>query len=222
MKPSKNLAFALLLFTTLTTLAQPSPSAARPDRPKDTPQTPVLSPGRFDLDFPGGKPRDLVAAIERALGHQINAIVPDDYADTQLPALKMKNVDVPQLFQALEAASHRQEFVTTSTYYGGAGPGGYSSVQSMITGYGFRRAPSDNNPENPVWYFYVEKPNYPGQSSNKVCRFYPLAGYLEQGISVDDITTAIATGARMLDEPGPAISFHKETKLLIVMLKAEC
>ena len=58
----------------------------------------------------------------------------------------------------------------------------------------------------------------------KVCRFYPLANYLEAGTTIDDITTAIKTGASMLGqatgihgETGPTISFHKDTKLLIAV-----
>ena len=48
--------------------------------------------------------------------------------------------------------------------------------------------------------------------------------YLEAGTTVDDITTAIKTGAGMLGqatgirgETGPTISFHKDTKLLIAV-----
>ena len=58
---------------------------------------------RFNLDFPGGTPKELVAAIEKAMGRPLNAIVPDELADTKLPALKMNSVDVAQLFSALTA-----------------------------------------------------------------------------------------------------------------------
>jgi hypothetical protein len=45
-----------------------------------------------------------------------------------------------------------------------------------------------------------------------------LAPYLEGGVTVDDITTAIETGWKMLGEPSPAsINFHKDTKLLIAV-----
>ena len=55
-------------------------------------------------------------------------------------------------------------------------------------------------------------------SSAKVCRFYSLASYLERHLTVDDITTAIETGWKMLGEnPLPKISFHKDTKLLIAV-----
>jgi hypothetical protein len=54
--------------------------------------------------------------------------------------------------------------------------------------------------------------------ANKVCRFYSLAPYLDRHITVDDITTAIETGWKMLGDSAPAnISFHKDTKLLIAV-----
>jgi hypothetical protein len=54
---------------------------------------------------------------------------------------------------------------------------------------------------------------------SKACRFYLLSPYLERGLTVDDITTAIQTGWKMLGDSSttPSISFHKETKLLIAV-----
>ncbi|HVM47093.1 MAG TPA: hypothetical protein VMU04_03650 [Candidatus Acidoferrum sp.] len=66
---------------------------------------------RFNLDFPGGTPKDLVAAIEKAMGRPLNAIIPEEIASTRLPALKMSGVTVAQLFQALTAASRRTQAV---------------------------------------------------------------------------------------------------------------
>ena len=70
--------------------------------------------------------------------------------------------------------------------------------------------------DDTIWYFYAEKPAE--LSPPKECRFYSLAPYLDRGMTVDDITTAIKTGAKMLGEgQEPAISFHKDTKLLIAV-----
>ena len=151
---------------------------------------------KFDLDFPGGTPRQLVAAIEKASGKSLNAIVSDDDAELHLPALKMRAVNVVELFEALSFAS--QKTIPT--------PGGYST-----TAFGFKALgnPSDNS----VWYFYNLKPN----PETKACRFYQLAPYLEI-YKVEDITTAIQTGWKMLGETNPpTISFHKDTKLLIAV-----
>ncbi len=183
---------------------------------------PVLT--KFNLDFPGGTPKQLVAAIEKAMGKPLNAIIPPEHADAKLPPLKMSNVDVQQLFRALELTSQKTEAYVTGTYYGG-GPGGgpSSSYQQVRTSYGFRtQGPiSDES----IWYFYVEKPSLPPVQSPtppKVCRYFSLTPYLEGGQSVEDITTAIQTGWKMLgDKETPAISFHKETKLLIAVGESE-
>lgn len=51
----------------------------------------------------------------------------------------------------------------------------------------------------------------------KTCRFYNLAPYLET-YKVEDVTTAIQTGWKMLGEVSPpVISYHKDTKLLIAV-----
>ncbi|PYK59482.1 MAG: hypothetical protein DME21_13110 [Verrucomicrobia bacterium] len=44
---------------------------------------------QFDLNFPGGTPRQLVEAIEKASGKPLNAVIPDEDADLHLPPLKM-------------------------------------------------------------------------------------------------------------------------------------
>jgi hypothetical protein len=170
------------------------PAQQRPPPTTSSVQIPDLV--KFDLDFPGGTPRQLVAAIEKASGKSLNAIVSDDDAELHLPALKMRAVNVAELFQALSFAS--QKTIPT--------PGGYSTTEFGFRGLG---NPSDNS----VWYFYNLKPH----PETKACRFYQLAPYLET-YKVEDITTAIQTGWKMLGETNPpTISFHKDTKLLIAV-----
>jgi hypothetical protein len=183
--------------------------------------TQVDSPAltKFDLDFRGGTPKQLATAIEKAMGRPLNVIVPDEFADIKLPALKMNGVDVSQLFQALEAASQKNEAYVSSTFYGGGRSGPQSNYQIARTSYGFRTQSKIS--DDSVWYFTVEKPALPPAAppeSPKVCRFFSLATYIERGMTVDDITTAIQTGWKMLGEKEtPAISFHKDTKLLIAV-----
>ena len=62
-------------------------------------QAPALT--KFDLDFPGGTPKELVAAIEKAMGKPLNAIIPTENADMQMPPLKMDDVDVAALFNGV-------------------------------------------------------------------------------------------------------------------------
>ena len=164
---------------------------------------------RFDLDFPGGTPAELVKAIEKAMGKPLNTIISDEDANAQLPPLKMNHVDVAQLFQALEAASRKVVSVASGPFGGG--------YQQQWTGYSFKTT-SGNLSDDSIWYFHVEKPNLPPVFSSppKVCRFYTLTPYLDRGFTVDDITTAIQTGWKMAGAtPPPELNFHKETKLLI-------
>src|ERR1043166_3274007 len=83
-------------------------------------ESPALT--KFDLDFRGGTPRQLATAIEKAMGRPLNVIVPDEFADIKLPALKMNGVDVSQLFQALEAASQKNEAYVSADYGRGRPP----------------------------------------------------------------------------------------------------
>jgi hypothetical protein len=172
---------------------------------------------RFNLDFPGGTPKQLVAAIQKAMGIPLNAIVPTEFADTKLPELKMNNVNVKELFDALEATSLRQEAYISGSYYGGgmASPSHSYQVAQVTSGFKTVGAPTDDS----IWYFYVQKPAFPPLSQPaKVCRFYALAPFLERGQTVDDITTAIQTGWKMLgDKDTPTINYHKDTKLLIAV-----
>ena len=179
-------------------------------------QPPALT--KFNLDFPGGTPKELVAAIEKATGKPLNAIIPTEDATLQMPPLKMNDVDVVQLFQAVGAASLKQETRNTSMYYGGGLTPGYSYT-TVNTGYGFKS--EGQRSDDSIWYFYVENPPQPQftlPSPAKACRFYQLRPNMDYGLTVDDITTAIQTGWKMMgDTSPPEISFHKETKLLIAV-----
>ena len=158
----------------------------------------------FNLDFPGGTPKELVEAIEKAMGKPLNVIIPADDADTEIPPLRMNHVNVNELFGALYTAS------TKTVYRPYGGP-------PYATGYVFETSgkPSDDS----IWSFVKhEPPTSLKRTPQRACRFYRLTPYLESGLTVDDITTAIQTGWKMLgDTSPPEISFHKETNLLIAV-----
>ena len=164
-----------------------------------------------------------MAAIQQAMGKPLNAIVPDEYADTKIPPLKMTNVNVQQLFTALEQASRRTQPYESGSYYGGGAYGGYRSIQQVNTSYGFQPGPGPLT-DDTIWYFRAQKPPVPPIGGDaKAVRFYSLEPYLrltrgERRLTVDDITTAIETGWKMLGETSPPkISFHKDTNLLIAV-----
>src|SRR5690348_16597387 len=50
---------------------------------------------KFNLDFRGGTPADLVKAIEKESGNPLNAIIPTEDVNIELPPLKMNNVVTP-------------------------------------------------------------------------------------------------------------------------------
>jgi hypothetical protein len=162
----------------------------------------------FDLNFAGGSPAQLVEMIEKASGRPLNVIINKEDENTELPPLKMNGVNVAQLFDALEAASTKLVAVSTGAW----------SYNRVTTSYGFKTTGQPT--ESSIWYFYVERPNLPPVvSTEKVCRFYSLALYLDRGFTVDDITTAIQSGWKMagatLPSQLPELKYHKETKMLI-------
>jgi hypothetical protein len=176
----------------------------------------------FDLDFHGGTPADLTKAIEKAIGKPLNVIIPADDADTQLPFLKMNDVNVSQLFRALEKASIKDVSYVSSTFYGGGNRPQQSYSETTVY-YSFE---TEANPpmDNSIWYFHVSKPSLPivGAPSPEACQFYQLQPYLQHGTTVDDITTAIQTGWKMAGvAPKPQLYYHKETSLLIAYGKPE-
>jgi hypothetical protein len=227
----------LLLVSTLMLRAQvdPLPPPALPPRapsqpfgaaPLEAPPTVPRYPGftTFNINFPGGPPSKLVQMITNQTHKPLNVIIPPDYADTELPPLNLYGVTVPQLFDALEQASKRKVTYT----YGPALPNAYQSYQQGTTGFGFNTA----NPrsEDSIWYFYVASageppkpaPPPPPQPAPSVCRFFQLGPYLQAGVKVEDITTAIETAWKMLGEnTTPKIKFHQDTKLLIAVGQVE-
>jgi hypothetical protein len=172
---------------------------------------------KFDLDFPGGTPRDLVKAIEKATHKTLNTVIPEQNANLKIPAISVKNVTVVQLFEVLGKTSahherhvwrafsdsmHQETLSNPITYY-----------EREFT-YGFRTegVPNDNS----IWYLYCD--GDPIQVEPKVCRFFQLSPYLDAGYTVEDITTTIKTGWDMLGiTNAPEISYHKDTKVLIAV-----
>src|SRR5216117_765601 len=93
----------------------PPQRAAGVRSPDSTPDSKLT---RFDLNFPGGTPKELVEAIEKSSGKPLNAIIPDELAKMRLPALKMNGVTAPQLFDALSAATSKTETYSYQVGFG--------------------------------------------------------------------------------------------------------
>ncbi len=194
----------LLLAVALAAPALRAADEAAPSAPAPAPAPSAPRLTKFNLDFPGGTPGELVTAIQKATGRPLNVIIRTEYLGRPIPALKLSGVDAAQLFAALSLASSHYERVANN--YG-------------MARFGFRTdgAPSDSS----IWYFFVEEPPQP-PAPVQFSEFFLLTPYLDRGLTVDDIATAIQTAAKMrTDLPPPTITFHKETKLLIAVGSGE-
>ena len=175
---------------------------------EDASQTVVTTPReasplpRFDLDFPGGTPGELVKAIEKATGKPLNTIISDDFTNWGMHAFSVHNVTVAQLFEAYAATTKDTRLF----------PGGV--IKSWTGGFRTEGVPNENS----IWYFFNDRPGEPDKP--EICRFYELSPYLEAGYKVEDITTAIETAWEMLGaspkDAADSLKYHKDTKLLIV------
>lgn len=225
------------------TLPPPTAPGAIPNRPRFTPggnpfpQSPGQAPiaptavdpatgamsdpqaKRFDLDFAGGGPSEFIAAVSKARGKAVNAIIPTDLADTQLPPMRLKEVTLVQIIEALEEVSRKTVAYTTGSYFGIPGQPPPRSYQQMTTSFGFRTKGART--DDAIWYFYCDRPAEPADEATpptETVRFYQLARYLD-AFKVDDITTAIRTGWMLgghEESTMPKLTFLRETKLLIV------
>jgi hypothetical protein len=111
-------------------------------------------------------------------------------------------VDASQLFTAIHFASHQKTYEANGQYIDRA--------------FGFR---TDGTPtDDSVWYFFTDGPPVFVTLRPVNCQYFLLAPYLDKGLTVDDITTAIQTGWKMMGGSNAAVlSYHKETKLLIAV-----
>jgi hypothetical protein len=197
--PASSLRFAALLvlgglaIVSVPVFGQHHESAATPTSPDAEPV--------FDLDFPGGTPAELVTAIGKASGKTLNAIIAPEYATRRLPPIKASGITAASLFRTLANVERGPAIV-------GDGAATWQNRASFITEDGAPDARS-------IWYFATsgEPPRQPARTN-----FYSLAPYLRDGVTVDDITTAIRTAWEMRgDSPAPTIKFHQETQILIAV-----
>ena len=210
-------------------IAQPVNLSALPaDRPLTradlekalTPATNSLP--RFDLDFKGGTPGELVKTVEKAIGKPLNTVIPDEYANIKLPALSVKNINVAQLFEALERATTKLERYAWTDYINVNREPQMGSPVTFYFDWNFRCGfKTDGTPtENSIWCFFCAMPQV--QHDPVICRFYQLAPYLEAGYKVEDITTTIETGWKMLGVTRPPeVTYHKDTRVLIAVGEAD-
>jgi hypothetical protein len=142
----------------------------------------------FDIEFPGGTPEELILQIAKVSGTRPNVIIPGDIGDTQIPRFKLQNVNIRQVFEALNMVTDEK---------------GLKYLHWMNEGSNFL---------NPVWV--LSKLTHPRPAA-ETCQV-TFIGNLLESFQLDDINAAIRTAWEMIGKTTTAsLKFHKETKLLI-------
>jgi hypothetical protein len=162
---------------------------------------------RFDLDFPGGTPKELVDAIHAAGLKEFNVVLPPEQSEIEIPPLKMRQVNVSDLFNAISQAS-----LSTAPRTAAAGylPIPATHQQARRQGYSFQTTGLNSHS---VWYLIIASNGPAPAPPARICKYYQLAPYLKD-LKIDDITTAIEAGWKMLHIANPPeLNFHKDTKI---------
>ncbi len=190
-------------------IAQPAANPAPPlsDAGKDS----GSGSDKFNLDFKGGTVHQLVDAISAARGKLVNVYIPADAQRISFPPVKAQETDLKSLLVAVSLGGRAR-------FEGGSGPMRFAFIPATEKGLDF-------------WYLAIEGVAPDGssfqlrdQASRELeSRVYLLTPYLDAGISVDDITTAIRTAWKMFDRENTKanLSYHRETKLLIAVAPNE-
>ena len=149
-------------------------------------------------------------ALGQVLGKQVNVIVVDSASKVRLPPVRVRNVTLNDVFTAIATASQREVAVPT-----GQNMIQYKNVQCRFLPAG------SSITDDTVWSFVSNESEVEEQSlrlnkPNRELAHFQLGDYLNDKLSVEDITTAIRTGWEMLGtkEP-PDLKFHKETGIMI-------
>jgi hypothetical protein len=128
--------FIVLIVTSFFAFAQNDARKASRPEPTATPDRAKLK--HFDLDFPGGTPAELVAAISQAMGKHLNVMIPPEHAKVRIMPVKVQGVTVPELFDAI----------------------GKCSVHETAEGkvVGFCLLPSSSVTDETIWSFRLNAP----------------------------------------------------------------
>jgi hypothetical protein len=197
------IAAAGALFATANTFAQQpevtpgaAPSASPPAKATNAPQRPEWM--RMNIDFAGGSPAELLAAIKKVSNQTPNVLIHPDAATVTIPAFKLRDVSSAQIFIALNALS---EPPFTNGYWKAAPlPDGEIWTLTRPHAYGPKIDPTTGFPV-----------------ASKNCKILNLTLVLGD-YSVDDVTTAMKGAWELLNSgETPVVKFHKDTKLLMIV-----
>ncbi|AHF94169.1 hypothetical protein OPIT5_07315 [Opitutaceae bacterium TAV5] len=144
---------------------------------------------RYDLEFPGGTPAQLVAAIRKASEGPCNLIIAPDVAELAIPPLSLGSTTTPRLLRSLAQIL---------------------SSSNRATLFCEDRAYQD---EAAVWVMVQDQNNRPSTSLRCQAR---NIDFLLIGYSVDEITNALSTAWKLQGNELPRFVYDKATTLLLV------
>jgi hypothetical protein len=180
------------------------------------PQPPMIDPAtglpiptkvdtgpRFDLNFPGGEPANLIEAIEKASKQRPNVVIHPECAALTIPGFRLRDVSAYQVF------------TTLNTLNQGTSDSGYWQRVNME--------------DAEIWTLLPQNKSGGGQFTGgfpipisaprpqPICKIFNLGPYLDK-YTVEDITTSVQGAWDLMKlENIPSIKYHKDTKLLIVV-----
>ncbi len=211
---------------------QPMVPGSGPSVYHQNPPQSVKPEAKFDLNFPGGSPTELVKAISDQLAKPLSVIVMPKDKDAVVPAFHVHQVTVRELFLVLSQASRESVVVNNGR-----------QIEHQVVEWSFQ-CPNDGMPnEDSLWYLFRNLPQKPpapvagGTEASGSVSVYNLADLCALNTTDTEelkkraqvVTEAImqawgmgkrATGS--VDEGGNGeVKFHEATGLLMVYATAE-
>jgi hypothetical protein len=196
---------------------------------------------RFDLEIPADLPvEEAIALVSRQSGQPVNVIWTGGSAQTLLPALRLHQVTVRELLNAISATGQAEQRQGRTGYLFQEVEGA-SNIFTFIT----LPAPRPANPAaaslggggagpGPTHPLKLSAPRTGGdgaeggglpvagaEGTGKTSEFFDVEPLLGDDLKVEDLTTAIRTawtaaGDEDAPPPSDALRYHQETQLLIV------
>lgn len=168
----------------------------------------TLQENRFDIDFPGGDPWELVSAIEKASGENINALIPERAKALKFPPFRMHGITSTEFFNASSGQSPKYKRV--EEHQTG------KKLQYFQDAYYWEPKQTKNGAPI-IWILHFK------EHAGTITELIPLNAVIPYNINklldkytIDDITTAIDIAWQLSGREVEAVlKFHEETKLLV-------
>ena len=167
-----------------------------------------------EFKFQGGTASAFVDLLKASVQPEPNIIIAPKLRDMEIPEFELKNVTLPDLFQALNNLSEDKSVQwqlsgsTEPIWILNPAPGANPQpVAGFGAGFGF-----------PTQVMTDPITGMPLPTNNgRTCQILPLGKYLTE-YKVEDITTAVKTAWSMMgDDAGAQLKYHTDTKLLIAV-----